>query len=875
MTTESTPHSSQGIGIGTRILLPVGATFIVFTIALAILIGVTSQNNLTDVKLSELKRMSRILANNVTEMVDNASIIAFSIERSEQIIREIEQISNLGPYYANPNDYFEPFSIIENFNQIEEANQIFALQSDLNLINQLRVSLQTNNLDSIGFYLISPFDMMSSAKPTLAFWLDHQRIVVTRYKQKGAVDSAIYYEVDITDIQSLSSNIFDITSIYSTSPDDFFGRLNFKSVVIQQSPQPLLEEILTDETYNRIRFDDNVPVLQTIYPIHASLAHPESWQETQVQTGFLVIEQHLDATAILDFRNRLGLDLGFVHDGRIVASSFEDQEQPLALNDSSIITLESENHYFAAEPIEPFSAELYAIVFSPSSDIQTLISSLQSQIIVIATFIVGIGSIIVYLSIQRMISHPLRTFADHAKEIEDGNYTSRVSVRRNDELGHLARAFNTMAKRVEELISSLEERVNARTRDLRASVEVAREITTVLQLQDLLPEVVKLTAETYQLYAVSILLPDTSNSRLSLAASIISTGQPIVDEDAFNISLDSNQSIVAEVARTGKTIVINDVEADTRYLPIAELPHTKSELAIPMMLGTKFLGVFDVQSEYLHNFGEDEITALHILTKQTAIAVRNAQLFEEVRQARIQAEQANVAKSAFLASVSHELRTPLNSIINFTEFVRHGMKGPVNEQQSETLGEVVAASEHLLNLINDVLDMSKIESGSLTLYVKDGINLENLLNQSVSTARSLIVDKPVSVVSDIESSLPVIRGDEQRILQIFLNILSNACKFTAEGEIRVEAHRKDDDILIAIHDTGPGIASDEKSKVFEAFKQTETGQKTGGGTGLGMPISRVLAEEHGGSLWFDGKVGIGTSFFVRLPICSTKLDVTI
>jgi signal transduction histidine kinase len=875
MTHKTASYHSQTVGIGTRILLPVGATFIVFTVALAILIGVTSQNNLTDVKLSELERMSRILANNVTEMVDNASIIAFSIERSEQIVREIEQVSNLGPYYANPNDYFEPYSIVDNANLIEESNQIFALQSNLNLINQLRVSLQTNNLDSIGLYLVSPFDMVSSAKPILAFWLDRERIVITRYLQKGNIENVIFYEIDIMDIQSLSSNIFDITSIYSTSPDDFFARLNFESIDIGESPPPSLDNFRLDETSNRIQFDKTIPVLQTIYPIHGYMPHPESWEETQVQTGFLVIEQHLDKTAILDFRNRLGLDLGFVHDGQILASSFEEQEQPIPLNDTSIIALERENHYFAVEPIKPFDNELYSIVFSPSSDIQTLISSLQSQIIGIAAFIVGIGSIVFYLSIQRMISHPLRTFADHAKEIEEGNYTSRVSVKRNDELGHLARAFNTMAKRVEELISSLEERVNARTRDLRASVEVAREITTVLQLEDLLPEVVKLTAETYQLYAVSILLPDESNNCLKLAASIISTGQPVVNEEAFHIPLDSNHSVVAEVARTGKTIVINDAQADKQYLPISELPHTKSELAIPMMLGTKFLGVFDVQSEYLNNFGEDEITALQILTKQTAIAVRNAQLFEEVRQARIQAEQANVAKSAFLASVSHELRTPLNSIINFTEFVRHGMKGPINEEQSETLGEVVAASEHLLNLINDVLDMSKIESGSLTLYVKDGINLEELLNQSVSTARSLIVNKPVEIISKVEPDLPLIRGDEQRILQIFLNILSNACKFTTEGEIRVEAYCEEDAILIAIRDTGPGISSDEQHKVFEAFKQTETGQKTGGGTGLGMPISRVLAEEHGGELWFEGEVGVGTSFFVRLPICSSKLEVTI
>ena len=177
--------TTYGAGIGTKILLPVGATFIVLTVVLAILISVRIFNNLTNVKLSELERMSGILANNVSEMVDNAGLIARSIEQSESITREIEQISTFGPYYANPNNYFEPLSIAQSLKEIEDANQIFALQSNISLITQLQVSLQTNDLDSISFYLVSPFDIIPDTTPTLAFRVNHDQIVAARFHQKG------------------------------------------------------------------------------------------------------------------------------------------------------------------------------------------------------------------------------------------------------------------------------------------------------------------------------------------------------------------------------------------------------------------------------------------------------------------------------------------------------------------------------------------------------------------------------------------------------------------------------------------------------------------------------------------------------------------
>lgn len=865
-------QTKRYLGIGTKILLPVGATFVVFTIALAMLIGITSFNNLTGVKLSELERMSRILANDVTEIVDNASIIAQSFEQSEGITREIVQLTTFGPYYASPEDYFAPREIVEDNNHILNANQIFALQSSLNLISQLQVSLQTNDLDGIGFYLASPFGMVAESSPTLAFWLDREQIITSRYTTKGNAEDVFYYSIDNVDFSMPSQTYFDISSVYSVPPDRFYDDLRFQ--VAQSDNVPSLDVRNENQATNQIVFDGNVATLQTIYPFYAELSDPDTWEETSVIAGYILIEQRLNTAKILSFRNGLGLDVGFAHDDQILATSFTDQTYPIPLTDNAIVTLDNQAHYYAVEAVEPYRDDLQAVVFSPRSDVDTLINVLQSRIVVIAVVIVGIGSLIVYLSIQRMISVPLRTFADHARDIERGNFTSRVNIQRRDELGQLATAFNTMAARVEELIGSLEERVNARTRDLRAAVEVSREIATVRALDELLPEVVRLTLETYQLYAVSILLVDSEDQTLSFSAGITESGQPIEDKASFLSLIATSPSIINGAAQTQKTVVVNNTDEDDRYQLFPELPDTRSELAIPMMLGEKLLGIFDFQSRYVNNFDTDEVTALEILAKQTATAVSNAQLFEELRAAQHEAERANQAKSAFLASVSHELRTPLNSIINFTEFVRHGMKGPVTPMQVETLTEVVIASEHLLDLINDVLDMSKIESDSLTLYIEDDVNISALIETAVSTAGSLINNKPITIVSDIESDLPRVRGDQQRILQIILNVVSNACKFTQEGKIHFEAYQIDDEIIIAVHDTGPGIDNKDEELVFSAFKQTDTGKKSATGTGLGMPISRVLAEEHGGKLWFDGILGKGTSFYILLPIRSPDLEVT-
>jgi signal transduction histidine kinase len=238
---------------------------------------------------------------------------------------------------------------------------------------------------------------------------------------------------------------------------------------------------------------------------------------------------------------------------------------------------------------------------------------------------------------------------------------------------------------------------------------------------------------------------------------------------------------------------------------------------------------------------------------------------QSFKESRLEAERANQVKSAFLASMSHELRTPLNAIINFSGFVADGDVGPVSEEQKEILDDVVKSGKHLLNLINDVLDMSKIEAGSLQLFISNNLDLNSILKEAHSAGRSLVKNADVELVLKTDDSIPLISGDKNRIMQVLLNLVSNACKFTEKGTIELESKKVGENILISVKDSGMGIDKDYLERIFQPFIQAEAGIRQGGGTGLGLPISKSLVEAHKGKIWVESEAGNGSTFYVSLP----------
>lgn len=266
---------------------------------------------------------------------------------------------------------------------------------------------------------------------------------------------------------------------------------------------------------------------------------------------------------------------------------------------------------------------------------------------------------------------------------------------------------------------------------------------------------------------------------------------------------------------------------------------------------------------------------LNLQTLNNELEERVIERTKELEIAKEEAEQANQVKSQFLAAMSHELRTPLNAIINVSQFLERGVMGDINPEQQESLGLVISSGKHLLNLINDVLDISKIESGALKLFIEKDIDLAVELQTILDTAETLLENKPVKLINEIDENLPPITGDRRRVAQIMLNLVSNACKFTEQGSITIQARQQNGHILMSVADTGPGIAPEDQETVFETFRQTQQGLKAGTGTGLGLPISRRLAEAHGGKLWLESQTGQGSTFFVQIPVeCRIESDTS-
>jgi len=258
---------------------------------------------------------------------------------------------------------------------------------------------------------------------------------------------------------------------------------------------------------------------------------------------------------------------------------------------------------------------------------------------------------------------------------------------------------------------------------------------------------------------------------------------------------------------------------------------------------------------------------LQLANQNITLEATNAALDE----ARKQAEAANQLKSQFLANMSHELRTPLNAILNFTKFVSTGMLGEVNNEQVDMLEKVGSNGKYLLTLINDLLDISKIEAGQLKLFVEDDVDLSKEFQAVADVAETALAEKSVNLVLDLQPDLPLVACDRRRVRQIMLNLVSNACKFTDEGSVTISLKQEGDIMKFAVTDTGPGVAPEDYEAIFETFRQTEVGLKKGGGTGLGLPISRRLAEIHGGNLAFESTVGKGSTFYFILPMHNETL----
>ena len=408
-----------------------------------------------------------------------------------------------------------------------------------------------------------------------------------------------------------------------------------------------------------------------------------------------------------------------------------------------------------------------------------------------------------------------------------------------------------------------------RADQLQTAAVIARDSSGTLALDTLLGRAVNLICEGFNYYHASLFLLDGLGNAV-VRASTGEAGEEM-KRKGHNLAVGS-RSVIGYVTKTGSPLVINDVLQDFTHRPNPLLPHTRAELGIPLKLGERVIGALDVQSTEVSAFNPDDISVLQILADQIAVAVDNARAYGLSQDAVSEMRKADQLKSQFLANMSHELRTPLNSIIGFSRVIIKGIDGPVTELQQQDLTAIYNSGQHLLNLINDILDLSKIEAGKMEMSLEDNVNITDIINSVMSTVAGLIKDRPIQIHKEIAADLPVVRADPLKVRQILINLLSNAAKFTEEGVITLRANASADargmpELRIEVQDTGPGINIKDQAKLFLPFSQVDGSptRKTGG-SGLGLSICRHLVDMHGGQIGLTSVEGQGSTFYFTLPM---------
>ncbi len=317
-----------------------------------------------------------------------------------------------------------------------------------------------------------------------------------------------------------------------------------------------------------------------------------------------------------------------------------------------------------------------------------------------------------------------------------------------------------------------------------------------------------------------------------------------------------------------KVTHIPDVAADPEYkwTDAQKLGGYRAMLGVPMLREGEPIGVLTLTRKEPRAFTDKQIELVTTFADQAAIAIENVRLFDEIQEKSRQLEEASKHKSQFLANMSHELRTPLNAILGYTELIADGVYGDTPEKVQATLKRIITNGRHLLGLINDVLDLSKIEAGQLTLSLTD-YSMKDVVHNVYGAVEPLAAEKKLAFKVEIAPDLPTGHGDERRLTQVLLNLVGNAIKFTDEGGVTIKATLKDGMFAVAVVDTGPGISEEDQKKLFQEFQQADSSTtKKKGGTGLGLAISKRIIEMHGGRIWLESKLGAGSTFTFTIPV---------
>jgi signal transduction histidine kinase len=422
------------------------------------------------------------------------------------------------------------------------------------------------------------------------------------------------------------------------------------------------------------------------------------------------------------------------------------------------------------------------------------------------------------------------------------------------------RLFKELQARTSELTRSVDQ--------LTALGEISQAVSSTLDVETVLQTIVSRASQLAGADGCAIYEYDDATEAFHIRAT--HNLDPSLVETLRAAPLRKGEGAMGRAAETREPTQVADIAAPGAYQ--SHIRDTlldagyRALLSVPLLREGKIIGSLSLNRHTPGEFRPEAVEVLKTFATQSALAIQNAHLFREIADKSRQLEVASQHKSEFLANMSHELRTPLNAIIGFSEVLAQGMFGDINEKQTEYLHDILESGRHLLSLINDILDLSKIEAGRMELELAE-FDLPQAIQNALTLVRERALRRGIALHHVIDDRVADIRADERKVKQVLLNLLSNAIKFTPEGgRIEVRAAPADGRVEVSVTDTGIGIAPEDLETVFEEFRQVGTADKKAEGTGLGLALTRKFIELHGGRIWVTSQVVVGSTFTFTLPV---------
>lgn len=486
----------------------------------------------------------------------------------------------------------------------------------------------------------------------------------------------------------------------------------------------------------------------------------------------------------------------------------------------------------------------------------------------------AVGSILLALGLGYIISwsliEPVTKIEARLNQIAAGDFAQRVEVANRDELGALAGNVNQTSEQLGRLYREVQSRTAELARsvgELEALGEVSKAVNSTLDLDTVLKTIVAKAVQLSETDAGTIYVFSNTRQQFRPRANYGMNDELIAAISHQTIGLADMG--IGDAPGRCTPVQFPDLSEQTSSYPVRKTivdAGYRGILIVPLLRPSKIVGALVVRRHEPGAFDEQVVHLMETFAAQSVLAIQNAKLFREIEEKGQELEAASRHKSQFLANMSHELRTPLNSVLGFTELLVDGIYGELPEKAKTTIARVQANGRHLLGLINDVLDLSKIEAGQLTLAIED-YSVGQIVRTTVAAVEPLAQSKGLVLSTIVADNLPIGRGDERRLTQVLLNLAGNAVKFTETGAVDILADAIDGRFEIAVRDTGPGIAPKDQRLIFEEFQQVDSSStRQKGGTGLGLAISKRIVEMHGGTIDVESVLGSGSTFRMKIPI---------